>query len=88
MAALVGFEPHLLPVALVFAGDADAFAHWAIKTAEQLLQRVFTEGRIAAQLRLDLAPRRVQIGIDQFRRLEADHLHHQKLNLQPTVKIP
>ena len=46
------FEPHLLPVALVFAGDADAFAHCAIKTAEQLLQRVFTEGRIAAQLRL------------------------------------
>jgi radical SAM superfamily enzyme with C-terminal helix-hairpin-helix motif len=53
----------------------------AIKTAEQLLQRVFTEGRIAAQLRLEACD-----ALISFDRQLAPTA--QKLNLQPKVKIP
>ena len=55
LAALVGFKPHLLPMALVFAGDADALAHRSIEAVQQLLQGVFTEGSAAAELGLNLA---------------------------------
>ena len=55
LASAVGFKPHLLPVALIFAGYADSFAHGTIKLLDQGPYLRLVEHRPAAELGTDLA---------------------------------
>ena len=50
----MGLEPHLLPVALVLPGDADAFAHSGVELLQQLLQLLGIQRGAAIQDRRDL----------------------------------
>ena len=47
-------EPHLLPVALILPGNADAFAHGGVELLEQRLQLLGAERCAALQHRRDL----------------------------------